>query len=592
MNNLGQNFLLHIKKNYYKIYGISLSRQFSIQATNFSKPSYYHHIGKEPLIYQNIGQTLEQAAQKYSDREALISCHENKRFTFKSVLKKVDQLAAGFWKIGLNRGDPIGIWAPNNANWYLTMMAAARVGLVLVGINPYYQGPELEYCIQKVGIKALITKEVFRNQHYYEMLQVICPKLRESEVGKLKCDRVPSLKTIIIDSDDKLPGTIQFNEMFSLADNEAVSNISNYQSKIEPDSPCNIQFTSGTTGKPKAAILSHFGFVNNGYHIGNRNELNIKHQKICVQVPLFHAYGVVISVMASICHGASLILPSEGYDAEKSLQAIINEKCTVIHGTPTMYVDLINKQKKLKLPLKTATIGITGGAPCSPQLFKDIKEVLGLKKVKTVFGMTENSAVSFQSLPGDSEDKVLHTVGHLTDHIEAKVVDTNGEMVPFGQPGELWIRGYFIMREYHEDDAKTKETVGLDRWLRTGDQFILNENGYGKIVGRLKDMIIRGGENIFPKEIEDFLNTHPDIIESHVIGVPDERLGEEICAFLRLRDGLDNLDQLDVKQYCKGKISHFKIPKYVKIIENFPKTTSGKIMKYKLYEMFTKTKLK
>lgn len=357
------------------------------------------------------------------------------------------------------------------------------------------------------------------------------------------------------------------------------------QHHIMPDSGCNIQFTSGTTGQPKAAVLSHYNFVNNGRHIGNRNQLN-RNSRICVQVPLFHVYGVVITVMAAMTHGSTLVLPAAGFSPADSLHAIVNEKCTVIHGTPTMYVDLIKKQKELKLALETAKMAVTGGAPCSPQLFLDIKNVLGLDHVRTVYGLTETTAVIFQSRAGDKIEQILNTVGHLLDHIEVKVVDAEGHIVQFGEPGELYVRGYATMLEYYDDVEKTKETIGIDKWLKTGDQFILQADGYGRIVGRLKEMIIRGGENIFPKEVEDFLNSHPKVIEAHVIGVPDERMGEECCAFVRLQDGITTITRDEMKEYAKGKLAHFKVPRYVIRIDQFPRTASGKIQKFKLAEAY------
>ncbi|XP_067623666.1 medium-chain acyl-CoA ligase ACSF2, mitochondrial-like [Eurosta solidaginis] len=352
-----------------------------------------------------------------------------------------------------------------------------------------------------------------------------------------------------------------------------------------PDNGCNVQFTSGTTGQPKAAVLTHYNIINNGIHIGNRNQLDQK-SRICVQVPLFHVYGVVITAMAAMTHGSTLVLPAPGFSPADSLRAIVDEKCTVIHGTPTMYVDLIKKQREEKMPLESAKMAITGGAPCSPQLFLDIKNVLGVEHIRTVYGLTETTAVIFQSKPEDGMDKILNTVGHLLDHVEAKVVDTEGNLVRFGEPGEIYVRGYVTMLEYYEDEVKTKETIGNDRWLKTGDQFVLEADGYGRIVGRLKEMIIRGGENIFPKEVEDFLNTHPKIIETHVIGVPDERMGEQLCAFVRLQDGIDSITRDEVKEFAKGKIAHFKVPLHIIPLDEFPRTTSGKIQKFKLAEKY------
>ncbi|XP_034471634.1 medium-chain acyl-CoA ligase ACSF2, mitochondrial [Drosophila innubila] len=548
--------------------------------------SYIHNIGKEPLVYRNVGQQLELAASKFGSTEAIVSCHEAKRYTFRDLLREVDRLAAGFRKLGLETGDAIGIWAPNYMHWYLTMMGAARAGLTSVGINPALQGPELAYCLNKADMKAIVAPETFRTTKYYEILRDICPEVAHSEPGKIKSEKFPHLRSIIINSQESLKGAFRFDEILDLSNATEQAEIYKLQREICPENPCNIQFTSGTTGNPKAAVLSHYNIVNNGIHVGDRNEL--EGERICVQVPLFHAFGVSITIMASLAKGATLVLPSPGFSPKDSLHAIVNEKCTVIHGTPTMYVDLVEAQRELRIPLGKIKKAITGGAVVAPQLILDVKEVLGVEKMHSVYGLTESTAVIFQSVPGEHENRVLDSVGYLTDHIEAKIIDAKGRLVPFGQPGELCVRGYLTMAGYYKDQAKTEEILSTDNWLHTGDQFVIDADGYGRIVGRLKEMIIRGGENIFPREIEDFLNGHPQVVEAHVIGVPNDRLGEEVCAFVRLQSGVDpkTFTSETVRAYSKGKLAHFKVPQYVEVTDAFPKTTSGKIQKFKLLEKF------
>ncbi|EDS37635.1 AMP dependent coa ligase [Culex quinquefasciatus] len=550
--------------------------------------SYIHHIGKEPLVYRNVGQHLRLAAEKYPNNEAIVSCHQAQRLTYSDVLEKVDRIAASFYQLGLKKGDRVGIWAPNGTQFYLSTLAAARAGMISVVINPAYQIPEIEYAIKKVGVKAIYIPERYLSQRYYEMLAQLAPELATSKPGELQSSKLPSLSAVIVDSESggKLPGTVQYQDLFTLSSSEDQSKIESLQSQISPDSGVNIQFTSGTTGQPKAALMSHYGFVNNGIHIGFRNEFNLKDHRICVQTPFFHVFGMVIGIVAAMSYGTTLVLPGPGFKVAESLEAIDKEKCTVIYGTPTMYVDLVRRVREANIKLPPIDLAVTGGAICSPKLFEDIQEVLGVRQVKTVFGMTEASAVLFQSLFNESKDKVLETVGHLHDHYEAKVVDANGNTVPMGAPGELWVRGYGTMLGYWGDPQKTKETIDVDKWLKTGDQFELRPDGYGKIVGRMKEMVIRGGENIYPKELEDFLNTHPKILETHCIGVPDERMGEELCAYVRLKDEGQSLEHAEMKQFCKGKISHFKIPKYLRIVDEFPKTVSGKIQKFKLVERF------
>lgn len=479
-----------------------------------NRPSYIHNVGKDPLVYRTVGQQIELSASDFGSTEAIVSVHEDKRYTFGSLLPEVDRLAAGFRKLGLKKGDAIGIWAPNYIHWYLTLLAAARAGLTSVGLNPAFQGLEMEYCLKKVDIKAIVAPESFKSTNYYEILRDICPELALSEPGKIRSEKFPHLQSVIINSQQSLKGTLSFDELLDLSNATEQAEIGKLQREISPEQPCNVQFTSGTTGQPKAALLSHYSLINNGIHVGERNQL--AGERICVQVPLFHAYGVSITIMSALTKGSTIVLPAAGFSPKDSLEAIVKERCTIIHGTPTMHVDLIETQRKLQLPLPPVKKAITGGAVVSPQLIKDMRNVLGVKAVHSVYGLTETTAVVFQSVPGEQEDRVLNSVGFLVDHLEAKIIDAQGCVVPFGQPGELCVRGYLTMLGYHGDEAKTKEIYGQDRWLHTGDQFVLQEDGYGRIVGRLKEMIIRGGENLFPKEIEDFLNAMPQVVEAHV----------------------------------------------------------------------------
>lgn len=557
------------------------------QIKKYHKLSYVHNPGTDRLRPLTVGKILEVAANRFSDRIAILAKAQNQQLTYQEVLDKADKLAAGLKKVGLNPGDRVGIWAPNLIEWYVTHMACARGGYILVNINPAYQPPELEYCINKVGVKCVISDYKFKSQNYYNIFNEICPEISTSEPGKLKCKRTPSLESIIITTQEDLRGALKFQEVIESASEAEIDNIDKLQDRIDPDHPCHIQFTSGTTGKPKAAIQSHFHLVNNSFFIGKRNELDRKHHKICVQVPFFHVFGTDITIGASVNHGATLVIPSPGYDPEKSLDAIRDEKCSIIHGTPTMYVDLVNQQRNRKEDI-SPEIAVCGGALCSPHLFRQMKDILGVNKVKSVYGLTETTAVVFQTLPNDDEYQSTSTVGCVGDHLEAKIIDLEGNIVPRGTQGELCIRGYCNTLGYWQDEEKTKELVGPDRWLKTGDQFVIEESGHGRIVGRLKEIIIRGGENIFPREIEDLLNTHPDILETHVIGLPHERLGEEICACIRTTN--QSLSLEDIKTFCKGKVAHFKIPSKLKIVEGFPKTASGKIQKFKLINMFTNDK--
>ncbi|GBP42526.1 Acyl-CoA synthetase family member 2, mitochondrial [Eumeta japonica] len=359
---------------------------------------------------------------------------------------------------------------------------------------------------------------------------------------------------------------------------------------VDPDAGCNIQFTSGTTGSPKAALLSHHNIVNNGFNIGLRNELHERHTKICVQVPLFHVFGVVVTLSSAVQHGATVVLPAGRYSPAANIEALVTEKCDSVYGTPTMHIDLVNAVRSSGVTGLRVRTAITGGSPVTPKLVQDLERTLGLSCVKSIFGMTEGSAVSFQSLPGEDQERPLYYVGALHDHLEAKIVNDEGNMVPFGAPGELWIRGYSVMTGYWGEKAKTAETKRPDGWLRTGDQVVLHQDGYGQIVGRLKDLIIRGGENIAPKEIEDVLTAHPDVVDCQVVGVQDDRLGEEICAVIRLQEGAA-LNAQELSRHCQGSLAKYKIPRIFKRIDSFPKTASGKVQKYKLRNMIESGKL-
>lgn len=551
--------------------------------------SYVHHPEGKPLLYRNIGQHLRVAVENYPNNEALVSCYEAKRFSFSDVMEKVDRIASSLHLLGLEKGDRVAIWAPNCSAYYLTNLAVARAGMVVVGINPAFQVPELEYALNKVQVKALITVESYRTQKFYEMLCQLMPELADSSPGKLKASKVPSLKMVIVDTETKkLPGTMTLNDLTQIPSEEEISKIESLQPSISPDDGACLLFTSGTTGHPKAALLSHFGVVNNGIHTANRLEMDRKPHRICVQVPLFHVFGMSLGAMASLCYGTTLVFPSAGFQALASLKAIVDEKCTLIYGTPTMFVDLLNELRREPRELSGIDFALIGASSCSPNLILEVKEAMRVREVLAGYGMTEASGATFTSDLGDSTDVALSTVGRVIEHFEAKVVDSDGNAVPFGTPGELWLRGYGTMLGYWEDDLKTKEVIAADRWLKTGDQFVLRPDGYGTVVGRLKEVIIRGGENVYPKEIEDVLNTHPDLLEAYCIGVPDERLVEEICAFVRVKDSVkeETVTLESIKQFCQGRLSNFKIPRHLRIIEQFPKTSSGKIQKFKLLEMY------
>ncbi|XP_029159347.1 acyl-CoA synthetase family member 2, mitochondrial isoform X1 [Nylanderia fulva] len=533
------------------------------------KAAHMYNPGEFPLLDKTIGQILGEAVATWPERTCVVSLHQNIRLTFSELLRRVDAVAAGLKKLGMKKGDRLGIWGPNDLEWFITSLSASRAGLIVVAINPAYQQSELVYCLQKVGVKAIVSPATFKMHNYPRML------LAAKEV-------CPTLEHIIIYSPDHVTGTHRFTDVEASATKAEVEAIAAEQSEISCNDGCNIQFTSGSTGKSKATLLSHKSLVNNSKENSRRTNLNIDN-KICLNVPFFHAFGLTMANILILHTGNTLVIEDRSFNPVKTLKAIAQEKCAITYGTPTMWVNLLEAQQRLQLPMDSLQAGIIGGAPASSELFKRIRGLLGFNDMMSIYGLTETTAVVFQSVRGEENHLAENTVGHLANHIEAMVVDQNGVSVPFGKPGELWVRGYCNMLQYWDDEENTRKTLTQDGWLKTGDQFILQENGYGIIIGRLKDMLIRGGENIFPKEIEDFLMTHPKVKEAQVIGAHDEVYGEEICACIQLRDDV-TMTKNELTDYCKGKIAHYKIPRYVHFVDEYPKTTSGKIQKFRLKE--------
>lgn len=432
-----------------------------------SDKSYIHKLDINPLVYRNIGEHFDIAVERFSSVEAIVSCHENIRLTYKDLRDEADKFGVALLKIGLKEGDVIAVWGPNTINWYITMLAAARTGLILLGLNPAFREREIQQCLTKVEVKVIVTPYSYKTQNYYEILKNIIPDIVNSKPGKLVSKSIPTLEHIIIDSNEIYPTTWNFNEMMHWANDIEIQNLRENIRNINPDSACNIQLTSGTTGMSKAVLLSHFNIVNNSIDFGTR--ISMYKLRLCCQIPFFHAYAIICAIFAAYEYGSTLVLPSASFDANFSLKAIDKEKCAVIYGTPTMYVDLINKQKLLGYDMcPSAKYAITAGAPCSPQLFEDIEYHLNLKKVNTLYGLSETSAGVFISLPIESKENIIHTVGCVLENQEVKVVDDKGYLVPFGTPGELHVRGYRNMMGYYGDKESTQNTIGKDGWLRTG----------------------------------------------------------------------------------------------------------------------------
>lgn len=546
--------------------------------------SYYHNNGSEPLHYITYGQLANIAADRWGDRQFVVSHSEGKSFTFNEITERANKLAAGLLELGLKPGDRLGLWGTNKSWWLATFLAASKAGLIVASANPAYKVQEMEYCMKKVGMKAVVMEESYRSQNYYEIMKNIVPEMSKcASGGSVQSKKLPLLSYVIMETDKILPGVVRIDDLINSSG--SVRTLNDAESKVQPDDGLNIQFTSGTTGHPKGALLTHVNIINNGYFTGKRLGYIEKKHRILAQTPFFHVFGLLAGITASLCHGTTLVLANPTFKADKAVKVMMKEKCSVIYGTPTMHVDVCALLEQLPQDqynrLNFPELAVSGGALCSPELFKKMLSTLKLKNVASLYGLTECTGLLFVSTLKDTLFQQTSTVGYVMDHIEAKVVDSEGRLVPAGTPGELWLRGFGQMLEYWDDEEKTRELIRSDRWLKTGDLFVLTEDGYGQVVGRIKDIIIRGGENISPKEIEEYLETHPMVLEAQVYGISDERLGQEVGCSIRLKPNT-KLTENEVKEFCKGNIAHFKIPKYMDFVEELPKTASGKIQKYKL----------
>ncbi len=538
-----------------------------------------HVIGatEPPLIEQTIGQALTAAAEKYGDHEAIVSVHQGARISYNELNERAEAIGAGFLSLGLKPGDRVGIWAPNCIEWTLTQFATAKAGLVLVNINPAYRLYELAYALNKVECRALVLAESFKSSKYFEMIQALAPELKASQPGKLESAKLPNLEMVIGFADTIPDGFIDLAILEEPLSRNQTDMIRELGKTLSPFDPINIQFTSGTTGSPKGATLTHHNILNNGFFVGEAIRLT-KDDRMAIPVPLYHCFGMVMGNLGCLTHGATMVYPSPVFDPAETLQAVQEEKCTALYGVPTMFVAELAVDGFANFNLTSLRTGILAGSPCPVEVMKRVVNDMNMSEVTIAYGMTETSPVSFQSSTTDSVERRVTTVGRVQPHIEVKVVDEDGNIVPRGQPGELCTRGYCVMQGYWNDEEKTAESL-VGGWMITGDLGTIDDQGYCNIVGRVKDMVIRGGENLYPREIEEFLYTHDDIMEVAVFGVPDDKFGEELCAWIQRRPGA-NLTEDAVRAFCDGQISHFKVPRYIRFVDEFPMTVTGKIQKF------------
>ena len=546
------------------------------------KQSYICGASSDPIIYETIGNFFEGVVTKYPDTEALVVCHQDVRWTYAEFNKRIDDLAAGLLKLGITTGDRVGIWGPNSSEWAVTQMATAKIGAILVNINPAYRLYELEYAMNRSGCRAIVSAEQFKSSKYLEMLYALAPELNSCEPGRLKAEKLPDLEIVIRMGDARSPGMFNFPDICQAGGSEERARLQQLKSELRPDDPINIQFTSGTTGSPKGATLTHCNILNNGYLTGAGMRLSPT-DRLCLPVPLYHCFGMVLGNLACFAHGATAVYPSEVFEPLSTLQAIESERCTALHGVPTMFVTELSHPDFEKFDLSTLRTGVMAGAPCPVDVMKRVISDMNMKHILIGYGQTEVSPINHLTLPDDPIEKRVETVGRAVPWIEIKLVDVDDRVVPIGEKGEVCTRGYSVMLGYWNDEEQTRETIDEARWLHSGDTGVMDEEGYLRIVGRIKDMIIRGGENIYPREVEEFLYTHPKIKEVQIFGVPDAKMGEEVCAWIQVEDG-QSLTADEVKSFCQGQITHFKIPKHIRFVEEYPMTVTGKIQKFKMSE--------
>ncbi|MFK4503364.1 fatty-acyl-CoA synthase [Bradyrhizobium japonicum] len=540
--------------------------------------SYVCGISDTPLLGETIGRSLDRAVRRWGHREALVSPSHGVRWTWTEFAERVDALAAGFLALGLERGQRIGIWSLNRPEWTLTQFAAAKAGLILVTINPAYRLSELEFALRKVGCKAIVTATAFKTSHYIEMLNTLLPELAGAKPGQLNAARLPDLRMVIQIGGPAASGTIPFEEVARMGGAQHREQLIALGAALQFDDPVNIQFTSGTTGSPKGVTLTHHNILNNGSFTGRAMHLT-EQDRICIPVPLYHCFGMVMGNLASVTLGTTMVYPGEGFDPLATLRAVEQEKCTALYGVPTMFIAELDHPEFPKFDLTSLRTGIMAGAPCPIEVMKRVNTEMNMREVTIAYGMTETSPVSFQSATDDPLERRVSTVGRIHPHVEVKVVDLEGRIVKRGERGELCTRGYSIMLGYWEEKEKTADVLDANGWMHTGDLATIDDEGYCNIVGRIKDLVIRGGENLYPREIEEFLYRHPKIQDVQIFGVADTRYGEELCAWIRVRPG-ETLTAEEVRAFCDGQIAHNKIPRYVEFVDEFPMTVTGKIQKF------------
>jgi len=533
--------------------------------------SYTHGASGVALIGETIGDLLDRIAREHPDRDAVVSVHQATRLTYAQFARACNEIARGLIALGVRHGERVGIWSTNNLEWTIAQFATAKIGAILVNVNPAYRTSEVEYVLRQSGVSVLLAQTQYKTSDYIGMVEEVRARL-------------PELRTVVALGEMRPGGDLRWEDLSWLAARVSTDDLALRQRLTQFDEAINIQYTSGTTGFPKGATLSHHNILNNGYFVGEGCRYTSV-DRVCIPVPFYHCFGMVLGNLACVTHGAAIVIPAPAFDPQATLAAVAAERCTSLYGVPTMFIAELALPDFSSYDLSTLRTGIMAGATCPVEVMKRVRTEMHMEEVTICYGMTETSPVSFQSAVDDPVEKRVATVGRVHPHVEVKIVDEHGRIVPRGVPGELCTRGYLVMLGYWNDPENTAAAIDAARYMHTGDIAIMDDEGYVTISGRVKDMVIRGGENIYPREVEEFLFTHPAIRDVSVVGVPDEMFGEQLCAWIILHDGADATAE-EIKAYCTGKIAHFKVPHYVRFIEAFPMTVTGKIQKYKLREMF------
>ncbi len=545
--------------------------------------SYYRGGEEPPLIDLTISQWFDHIADEYPDQPAVVVSHQNIRWNYRQYQQAVDDVAAGLLALGIEKGDRVGIWSPNNIEWCLVQFATAKVGAIMVCINPAYRPHELEFALNNVSVKMLVMAEAFKSSNYIEMLESLVPDIAEGAVtDPINSERLPHLQQVCCIGEAARGKMRPFSDIAELATDETRQQVAEVAAQLDAHDAINIQFTSGTTGSPKGATLSHYNILNNGLLVADAMHLTYQ-DKLCIPVPLYHCFGMVLGNLVCLAKGSCAVFPNDAFDPLVTLQVVEQERCTALHGVPTMFIAELEHPQFEKFDLSSLRTGVMAGATCPEELMLKVQQLMHMEDVVIGYGQTECSPINHMTEIGSSLDKRTKTVGRAIPHTEIKIINEQGEVIDIGEKGEICARGYSVMQGYWEDEAKTKDTIDDEGWLHSGDLGVMDDEGYVAIVGRIKDMIIRGGENIYPREIEEVLYHHDSVQDAAVFGVPDRKFGEQVCLWLQLKEGATMTEE-EVLEYLKERVAYFKLPKYIRFVETYPMTVTGKLQKFKMRE--------